>query len=427
MNFLKSIYATLPILSTGIFLGCSTQVAGGSSEETNTIAGVVTLPNGEVAARVTVQAQAISGMDSTVYSDTTNSKGEFSLSPKAKGVYGLSAISDSFAFYDTVSVSGKNVSRNASLVQTINLSGNVYLRTNEAAKGAIVSIAGSPWKTVVSEDGSFTLFHVPQGEHSIQVLSPRSTYVLNQDYSVNLLTSEDSSEIQMELPAWILPLSLDYAMAGFWTFESLSENSAADVRGVSGSAILYGNSSLGEGRTSGKAVHFESASDFAVVENDKGVLDSATEFTVETWVNVQSLQSESPFVKNIIGKLGFSDSAVFSLSVLQDTCGIEGSAFAFFMAQGTGDSLRCENAAIGSEKVELNRWNYLAATWNGDTAKLYVNGRLEAFSETSFDTLVGKNGIPLYFGKEDMDLFIDEVRLSTTAIEESDALYRYQE
>jgi hypothetical protein len=79
MNFLKSIYATLPILSTGIFLACSTQVAGGSSEETNTIAGVVTLPTGEVAARVTVQAQAISGTDSTIYSDTTNSKGEFSL------------------------------------------------------------------------------------------------------------------------------------------------------------------------------------------------------------------------------------------------------------------------------------------------------------------------------------------------------------
>mgnify|MGYP003571353407 CR=1 FL=1 len=427
MKHLKLLCAALPILSAGIFFACSTHVAGGSSEETNTIAGVVTLPNGEIAARVTVQAQAISGSDSTVYSDTTDNKGEYSLSPKAKGVYGLSAIADDFAFYDTVSITGKSVSRNVNLVQTGSLSGNVYLRTNEVAKGAIVSIAGSPWKTVVDENGSFTLSHVPQGEHSIQVLSPRSTYVLNQNYTVNLSASEDSSEIKMELPAWILPLSLDYAMAGFWTFESLSENLAADVRGVSGNAVLYGNPSLGEGRASGKAIHFESASDFAVVENDKGVLDSATEFTAEAWVNIQNLQSDSPFVKNIFGKLGFSDSAVFSLSVLQDTCGIQGSAFAFFIAQGTGDSLRCENAAIGNKQVELNDWNYLAASWSGDTAKLYVNGKFEAFTVTPFDALVGKNGIPLYFGKEDLDLFIDEVRLSTTAIEESDAIYRYKE
>ncbi|MBP5248029.1 MAG: hypothetical protein J6Z31_09275 [Fibrobacter sp.] len=423
----RFIFAALPILSAGIFFACSTYVSGGTSEETNTIAGVVTLPSGDVAARVAVEAQAVSGTDSTIYRDTTNSKGEFSISPKANGVYGLSGISKDYAFYDTISVYGKSVSRNAELVQTETISGNVFLRTNEAAQGAVVSIAGSPWKAVVDEDGSFTLFDVPQGEHSIQVLSPKTNYVLSQNYTVHVAESSDSSTVKSIAEPWILPLSPDYAMAGYWTFESLIEKVAPDVRGVSGNAKLYGDASLEAGRDASKAIHFESASDFAVVENDKGVLDSAKAFTVEAWVNIQSLQSDSSFVKNIFGKLGFSDSAVFSLSVLQDTCGIEGSAFGFFMAQGSGDSLRCESAVIGRSHVELERWNYVAASWSGDTAKLYVNGKFEASVATNFTELVGENGIPLYFGKENLKMSIDEVRLSTTAIEASDALYRYQE
>ena len=416
MKPMKALFAALPILGAGIFFACSTHVAGGSSEETNTIAGTLTLPSGEAAARVAVQAQAVSGSDSTVYNDTTNSQGEFSISPKAKGVYGLSAISEDFAYYDTISVYGKTVSRDAELTKTETLSGNVYLRTNKAAVGAVVSLAGSPWKAITDEEGSFTLVNVPQGQHSIQVLSPQSNYVLNQTYSVATVPAH-----------WILPLSTDYAMAGYWTFESFNGNTAADVRGVSGNAVLYGEASLEAGRDAGKALHFESASDFAVVENDKGVLDSAKAFTVEAWVNIQNLQSDSAFVKNIVGKLGFSDSAVFSLSVLKDTCGIEGSAFGFFIAQGSGDSLRCESAAISRAAVEIGSWTYLAASWSGDSVKLYVNGKFEATVATDFEVLVGENGIPLYFGKENLNLLIDEVRLSTTAIEEIDALYRYQE
>jgi len=426
MKPMKTLFATLPILGAGLFFACSTHVAGGSSEETNTIAGTISLPSGEAAARVAVQAQAISGSDSTIYSDTTDAQGEYSLSIKAKGVYGLSAISQDFAYYDTVSVYGKTVSRDAKLAQTETLSGKVYLRTNEAAEGAVVSLAGSPWKTVADEEGSFTLANVPQGELSIQVLSPQSNYVLSQNYTVEL-SSDSSSSMSAVSANWILPLSLDYAMAGYWTFESLSGNTAADVRGVSGNAVLYGNATLEAGRDAGKAIHFESASDFAVVENDKGILDSAKAFTVEAWVNISDVQSDSAFVKNIVGKLGFSDSAVFSLSVLKDTCGVEGSAFGFFIAQGSGDSLRCESAAISRAAVEIGSWNYLAATWSGDSAKLYVNGKLEASVATDFEVLVGENGIPLYFGKENLNLLIDEVRLSTTAIEEIDALYRYQE
>ena len=77
--------------------------------------------------------------------------------------------------------------------------------------------------------------------------------------------------------------------------------------------------------------------------------------------------------------------------------------------------------------MEIGSWTYLAASWSGDSAKLYVNGKFEATVATDFEVLVGENGIPLYFGKENLNLLIDEVRLSTTAIEEIDALYRYQE
>lgn len=407
------------------FSACSTEVAGGVSEETNTVAGILKFPDGNVAARVAMQLQSIEN-ETAIFVDTTDAEGKFSLTANARGLYGLSANANHFAYYDTVSLNGKSVQRNGDFVSATSISGNVYLRSAISASQVAVQIPGSPWKTTTDENGYFVLNQIPEGEISVSVSSPDKSWILGQtfDATANHLDSE-----AIQSPAsyrWILPLSPEYKIAGYWTFDEANAGVVHDSRSISGSAALYGNAKLELGRQRGKSLHLQNASDFAVIENDKGILDSAKNFTIEMWVDIQSIPAESAKIKNILGKLSFGDSTIFSIAVVQDTCGVQGSAFGFFLAEGNGDSLLCENAAISKNEISLNRWNYLAATWNGDSTILYVDGKREASAETKFHQLSGKN-IPIYLGKENLDLFIDDVKIYTTSIEDIDAIYRYNE
>ena len=421
-KFFKTLLSVLAVL---FFISCSTDVAGGSSEETNTIAGILKFPNGTAAAHAAIQMQSITGNNSTIFSDTTDRTGNFSMTVKERGLYGISAIADSFAFYDTVSLNGHSIRREASLSKTFDISGHVYLREQIPAGQTVVQIPGSPWLTRTDSNGYFILTDVPQSSLSIAVNSPDKSFVLNQEYAIPADTANTQPQSSY---SWILPLSTEYQIAGYWTFDYLaSDNSISDIRSISGKALLYGNAEISQGRNSGNALKLNDAGDFAVIENDNGVLDSAQAFSIETWVNIDDFKAENAAIKNIVGKLGFQGNAVFSVALVQDTCNISGSAFAFFMASGNGDSLLCKNAAISSMPVQNNIWYYLAASWNGDSTNLFINGKQVASAPTPFATLSAPSSIPIYFGKENLSLRIDDVRLSTAALESIDVSHRYKE
>lgn len=394
-------------------LHCNAEVAGGVSEETNTIAGTLTLPGGEAASRVRVEARAFSNEES-LFSDTTNDRGEFSIAAGANGTYGISVLTDSFALYDTVSVFGKRVHFDGKLSSAKSISGNVFLRTGKAAIGATVKLSGSPWNTYTDSNGHFSLSSIPYSNHPLTILSPEPNHYLHTAVPLQAAFNV------------ILPLSPDYGCSGYWNFDVNANGYIDNMRGLSGKAKLYGNAALASGRGGNKALHLSSAEDFAVMEMDGGILDNATDFTVEAWVNIANLGDKQTFVKNIFGKLGFSDSAVFSLAVVRDTCNARKAAFAFFLAEGSGDSLHCKNAVIASDTILLNKWYHLAATWDGDSTALYIDGSLAGKAKSPVQRLIGENGIPFYFGKENLDLLLDDIRLSTVAIEETDALYRYR-
>ncbi len=398
-------------------LHCNAEVAGGVSEETNSIAGTLTLPSGNAAARLRVEARALFNEES-LFSDTTNDRGEFSIAIGPNGTYGVSVLTDSFAFYDTVSIFGKRIHFDGTLSPSDSVSGNIFLRTGKAAIGATVTLSGSPWKASTDSNGHFSLSSVPRSNHPLTVLSPEPNHYLHSTVSLN---ADDKREVNI-----VLPLSPDYGCSGYWNFDLNSNGYIDNLRGLSGKAKLYGNAELSFGKNGTKALHLSSAEDFAVMEADGGILDNATNLTVEAWVNIADLGDKQTFVKNIFGKLGFSDSAVFSLALVRDTCNIQGAAFAFFLAEGSGDSLHCKNAAIDSDTIVQNKWYHLAGTWNGDSTKLYINGTLAGSAKSTVQTLIGENGIPFYFGKENLDLLLDDIRVSTVAIEETDALYRYR-
>lgn len=444
-----------------VFAACSAEVAGGTSEETNTIAGVLTNRSGKALSGVVVAARLAdaTASDTSVYADTTDSEGRFALKPDTYGEYGVSAATDSSAFYALTEYVGKPVALSGRLYATSSIAGIIYLRPDSVAAGAVVRIPGTAWRTVADSNGAFTLKVVPGGEYFVSVISPSPSYVMSSYYKVSVpvdsgvTASGDSSSADTTLMAsgpvsgnfaadvavkymqaafWVLPLSTDYAVKGYWTMDYLTSTASAstfnDVRGFTGIATLYGGS-LATGRNgAGYALSLSGADEFAVIENDNGVLDSATALTVEAWVNVKDLMdSGSVYEKNIFGKLGFSDTSVFSLAVIKGKCGAAKPSFAFFLSGGTGDSLSCASAAVDSVPVSTGEWINLVAVWNGSVIRLYRNGELAASAETSVSRLSAKSSVSVYFGKENLSVLLDDVRWSTTALTGDDVFYRYNE
>ena len=438
-----------------IFAACSAEVAGGTSEETNTVAGVLTNRSGKALSGVVVSARlANSVSDTSVYADTTDSDGRFALKPATYGEYGISAVTDSSAFYTITEYVGKPVNVSGKLYATDSISGTIYLRPDSAASGAVVRIPGSEWSAVADSLGHFELKNIPGGEYFVTVTSPSPSYVMNSYYRVSIPVDSGESIVDSSTKAsgpvasaeldssankfmsvvqsgisWVLPLSPEYAVKGYWTMDYLADaNTFNDVRGFTGVATLYGGSLVTGRDGGGKALSLSGPDEFAVIENDNGVIDSATALTVEAWVNVKDLMdSDSVYEKNIFGKLGFSDTSVFSLAVIKGKCGVTEPSFAFFLAGGTGDSLSCASAAVDTVPVVTNEWIYLVAVWNGSTVALYRNGALEMRTETSVSRLSAPASVSVYFGKENLSVLVDDVRWSTTALTSDDVFYRYNE
>lgn len=448
-----------------VFAACSSEVAGGTSEETNTIAGVLTNNSGKALSGVVVAARLAgagsAASDTSVYADTTDSDGRFALKPATYGEYGVSAVTDSSAFYALTEYVGKPVEVSGKLYAMDSISGTVYLRPDSVAAGAVVRIPGSVWNTVADSQGHFELKGIPGGEYYVSVTSPSPSYVMSSYYLVSIPVDSSSGAVDTAVAvktsgpvsagnvatpvltvsigassenafSWVLPLSMDYAVKGYWTMDYLTSTASAttfnDVRGFTGIATLYGGSLVTGRNGAGYALSLSGADEFAVIENDNGVLDSATALTVEAWVNVKDLMdSGAVYEKNIFGKLGFSDTSVFSLAVIKGKCGVTEPSFAFFLAGGTGDSLSCASATVDSVPVTTGAWVYLVAVWNGSTISLYRNGMLAMSAKTSVSRLSAPASVSVYFGKENLSVLVDDVRWSTAVLTGDDVFYRYNE
>lgn len=128
-----------------------------------------------------------------------------------------------------------------------------------------------------------------------------------------------------------------------------------------------------------------------------------------------------------MGKLGFGaddDHDVFSLALVDGGCGVEDARLAFFLADGSGDSLSCGNAAVSEKRIELGSWIHLVVVYDAGTIRMYENGNLVAEKETDIK-LLGGSDEPIFFGKESLNIKLDDVRLGKNAITSADVLYRY--
>ena len=461
------------------FVACTTEVANGVSEETNTVAGILLDGSGKAVAGVPVCARHYK-LDTISVVDTTDSEGKFGLAISRQGQYGLSASKDKLAYYGTINYDGSEVNVSATLEKTGKVEGKIFLHQDTSTAGIKVYIPGSPWETETDEKGSFSLKNVPVGVLPLLAKSPDPIHYVDAVYVVSVAqkstsfrgpiptgmfeyfaqstveeenadttgkskssTDPDSAEENTVTPVDDIvntvdavvaarlqfPLSPEYGLRSWWPMDYLADagkgtKRVSDARGGTDGILLYGVDSLEEGATE-KALALYGSDQFGVIESDKSVLDSAKALTLEAWIHVEKPGSKN-YRMNLIGKLGFGsseDSDVFSLALVQGECDRKNVSLGFFIADGSSNTLACEDAAFVDYEL-FDEWVYVTAVWDGNSSALYING-VKAAEKAVSVTQIGVSSEAIFFGKEDVNLKLDDVRLSTSAIGEADVLYRY--
>ncbi len=156
------------------------------------------------------------------------------------------------------------------------------------------------------------------------------------------------------------------------------------------------------------ALVFDGNADFVMVTNAPS-LDLSNQFSLEAWVYPRNFAGRDRAVISKVGGTGGNNG-------YQLVFGQDGKLSLLFNA--SGESWPANSVSTPPLDI-LNRWTHIAATYDNDTMRLYVNGQLAASNTIGAKSVV-KSLSNLRIGNDDnayvfFDGLIDEVRVWNTA------------
>lgn len=168
--------------------------------------------------------------------------------------------------------------------------------------------------------------------------------------------------------------------------------------------LLGGSIQGGQGGASGYALDFNGAN--YVTMPDAASLDVTNQFTLEAWVYPQQFSGQDRAVISKVGGTGGNNGYQFGFSS-------DGKLWMSF--NSPGQSWGSANGVSTSPLDILNRWTHVAATYDNDTIRLYVNGQLTASNTVGARAVVNSTSTLRISGDDNnhvyFDGLIDEVRL----------------
>jgi hypothetical protein len=454
-------YFVVSALVIGVLLACGEPpLAGGSSEETNAIAGIVVGPDGKLAVGAVVAIRdtsyipgnsmvlAKNAQSVVEWKDTTNENGEWQIKLPAAGSYLAESWND--AGYKWMSKVAVNDSAKT-VLGTIHLDSTVFIqgfvgKLEKPATAIKLFLPGTQYMTYSDDKGFFQFKNLPKGEFTLVALSDEldrfsdaklsgvhgitKGYVANdslpdywKQYAEAPLQQSDSVN---EFLFVNLPLREQYSLRALWSFDRLLVNNGIqefeNMAGTSVNGQVYGNAWLEPG-VLGNALQVNDVTGFGVLE-DTTLLFGLQEFTTTLWLRVDSLPNSDSYMINVFGKLGFSGgSDVFSIAIRNNECEQAGKQIALYYALKSQQTLDCAySVGVPLEDSLFGEWVFVAAIIKASgKAGVSINGQGMVWNtlEQGADlpsALATHSTEPFYFAKEQFKGAIDEVRLYGLAL-----------
>lgn len=220
------------------------------------------------------------------------------------------------------------------------------------------------------------------------------------------LTADDGSatafdEVSVTIEAAI---AADPTLVGDWEMEAVAGGAIADSSGAGRSATIVGSPSLTPG-LSGNALNLSKGDRLLV--DDAPTLNPGSQITISAWIKPAASGTQYVVRK---GRQDATDGYELGLSS-------DGKVFVRFNQATSGDAFRVNSTSKYPTTGTV--WLHVAATYDGSTIKLYINGVLQASRNAVFQ--IAGNTLPLSVGAQDDGLrgyvgAIDGVKLFNRAL-----------
>ncbi len=201
------------------------------------------------------------------------------------------------------------------------------------------------------------------------------------------------------------PCGSDPALVGCWLMEEGSGSTLIDSSGSGNDGALSGNPAWTTG-VNGQALALDGSGDYALVPDDAS-LDIANQLTLAAWI--QPANSGTQYVVKKATQGGVDG---YELSLASS-----GKIFTRLNQSTSGNGIRIDSTS--DYPTDGSTWMHVAATYDGATLRLYVNGVEESSLSTSIP--IATNTLPLGIGAQSdgdssLEGNLDEVRVYNRAL-----------
>ncbi|OGS45385.1 MAG: hypothetical protein A2539_10540 [Elusimicrobia bacterium RIFOXYD2_FULL_34_15] len=221
---------------------------------------------------------------------------------------------------------------------------------------------------------------------------------------------------------YLLPASLNAALVAEWKFEEGSGTTTADSSGNNNTGTLTNSPTWVTGKVGDSALEFDGVNDYVDCGSNP-ILNITSSITVCAWVFTSA---DNAFF-TIASKHGAPGDYGWALRRDSDVDGVE-----FGISPNGTEWI---SKVTGSDCFEINTWYHIAATSDGKTMRVYINGieykgTYLPFTFTSPGTPIHVSNTNLQLGVSNngqllMKGIIDEVKIYNNALNATEILTLY--
>ena len=252
------------------------------------------------------------------------------------------------------------------------------------------SVASGPGDAVWQDDTSAST--------TVSFVEP-GNYVLRMTADDGQLTSNDELTVQVQSE----PL-VDDGLVGAWQMDSPSGSQVLDASGLGNDGQVVGSPAAISGPV-GEALYLHGDGDRVLIADDASL--DVQSLTIAAW-----LQPQERATQYAISKATKNGEDGFELSLSS-----RGPVFVRFNQDSSGNDYRVESDR--SYPTDGTTWMHVAATYDGSTIKLYLDGQLEASKAASFPLATNQLALSLGAQHDGTRPFLggmDDVRIYNRAL-----------